>query len=270
MIIKNLRKYGKEPYTIVVVHGGPGAPGEMSSVAKELSKKFGVLEPLQTKDSIKDQIDELKETIIKNTNEPITLIGWSWGAWLSILLASKFPKLIKKLIIVGSGPFESKYVERITKTRMNRLSKNEKERAKELQKLLSANNNSNKDSLLSEFASIFSKTDSYNVFETTEKEIVKVNLDIYQKVWAEAESLRESGELLTCLSNIKCFIIAIHGDYDPHPANGVMIPLKKYKSYSKFILLNKCGHKPWVEKYAREKFYHILIQEQTPLSFHMR
>jgi len=37
-----LRLYGKEPFFIAVVHGGPGAPGSVSPVAKELSQYFGL------------------------------------------------------------------------------------------------------------------------------------------------------------------------------------------------------------------------------------
>jgi hypothetical protein len=56
--MKNLRKYGKSPYEVAVVHGGPGAPGEMAPVAKELSLLTGVLEPLQTADSLEGQVRE--------------------------------------------------------------------------------------------------------------------------------------------------------------------------------------------------------------------
>lgn len=43
--MKNLRKYANEPFKIAVIHGGPGAPGEMAPVARELSSVRGVLEP---------------------------------------------------------------------------------------------------------------------------------------------------------------------------------------------------------------------------------
>ncbi len=43
----NLIKYGTPPYQIAVIHGGPGAAGEMTPVAQELSIDYGVLEPLQ-------------------------------------------------------------------------------------------------------------------------------------------------------------------------------------------------------------------------------
>jgi len=32
--MKNLRKYGKAPFSIAAIHGGPGAPGEMAPVAR--------------------------------------------------------------------------------------------------------------------------------------------------------------------------------------------------------------------------------------------
>ncbi len=44
----NIRKYGNPPFSVAVIHGGPGAPGEMAPVARELSSRWGVLEPLQT------------------------------------------------------------------------------------------------------------------------------------------------------------------------------------------------------------------------------
>jgi len=50
--MKNLRKYGEAPFKVAVIHGGPGAPGEMAPVARELSSVSGVLEPLQTATTI--------------------------------------------------------------------------------------------------------------------------------------------------------------------------------------------------------------------------
>ena len=89
--MKNLRKYGKAPFKVAVIHGGPGAPGEMAPVARELSLVSGVLEPLQTAATIEGQIGELKDILKKNGHLPVTLIGWSWGAWLSFIFAAQYP-----------------------------------------------------------------------------------------------------------------------------------------------------------------------------------
>ena len=61
--------------------------------------------------------------------------------------------------------------------------------------------------------------------------------------------------------NIECPVVAIHGDYDPHPAEGVEKPLASILKNFRFILLQNCGHKPWIEKHAKDIFYEILKQE---------
>ena len=40
----NPRKYGEAPFNVVVIHGGPGAPGEVAPVARKLSENFGIIE----------------------------------------------------------------------------------------------------------------------------------------------------------------------------------------------------------------------------------
>lgn len=255
--MENPRKYGKPPYKIIVVHGGPGAAGEMAPVARELSKGFGVLEPLQTRDSVDGQIREMSEVIKKN-NKQVVLIGWSWGAWLAALTAAKFPKLLKKLILVSSGPFEQKYAEGIMKTRIGRFSKEDKIIFDRVTQSLQ-NQKGNKNKLLKEFGDLLSGVDSFS--EIKHKERIKVDERINSNVWSEAEKLRKTGELLKKIEKISVPVIAIHGDYDPHPWQGVKIPLEKKVKDFKFIMLKKCGHHPWHEKYAKNSFYRILRQE---------
>ena len=94
-------------------------------MAKELSSAWGVLEPLQTASSLEGQVVELKAVLERNGTLPITLIGASWGAWLSFITAARFPVLVGKLILVGSGPFEERFAESIMATRLARLSTEE-------------------------------------------------------------------------------------------------------------------------------------------------
>lgn len=46
--MQNLWIWGKAPFTVAVIHGGPGAGGEMAPVARKLACDYGVLEPIQT------------------------------------------------------------------------------------------------------------------------------------------------------------------------------------------------------------------------------
>lgn len=261
MIMKNVRTYGLSPYTIVVVHGGPGAPGEMRPVARELSKSFGVLEPLQTADSVKGQIEELRKIIEQNTDKPIYLIGYSWGAWLAYLVAAKYPDLVKKLILVSSGPFEDKYAGEIMQTRMKRLSAEDKEKVQHILRALQ--NNESDDALMQEFGLLMEKADTFDALSEKEESIV-FQPEIYKKVWAEASQLRKSGELLQMGNRIASPVIAIHGEYDPHPADGVREPLSRILKDFHFILLEHCGHTPWKEKQAKDIFYQALEKELLP------
>jgi pimeloyl-ACP methyl ester carboxylesterase len=82
--------------------------------------------------------------------------------------------------------------------------------------------------------------------------------DIYQSVWKEASHLRQTGELLQLGKKILCPVVALHGDWDPHPAKGVSEPLQATLKSFQFTLLENYGHKPWIEKRAKDKFYSIL------------
>ena len=105
------------------------------------------------------------------------------------------------------------------------------------------------------------KTDLYNPLPF-KSDVVEYQYNVFRDVWRDAEEFRASGELLKLRKNISCPVVAIHGDYDPHPYMGVRKPLSlgAIRDF-KFILLEKCGHKPWVEKDAMDKFYYVIKKE---------
>jgi pimeloyl-ACP methyl ester carboxylesterase len=258
--MKNLRIYGEAPYSIAVVHGGPGAPGDLAPVARELSIQWGVLEPLQTKDSLDGQVLELKEVLENHGNLPIILIGHSWGAFLSFILAGRYPQLIKKLILVASGPYEAHYAKNLMERRLEKLNDNERANLLSVIEELENPKVLNKDELFSHVGRLLSKADSYHQIEH-DSEVVEFQFEINNKVWVEASVLRSSGNLLELGKNILCPVIAIHGDYDSHPAEGVEKPLTRILADFNFYLLEKCGHYPWYEKKAHFSFYKILKNE---------
>jgi len=258
--MQNLRIYGEAPFNVAVIHGGPGTAGEMAPVARELASNWGVLEPLQTKASLEGQIEELKTVLEKHGDLPVSLIGFSWGAWLSYLVSAHYPSLVKKLILIGSGPFEEKYAERIQRTRLNRLSEKERIEVISLYEDLDNPEVENKSTAFSRFGALFSKADAYNPI-MDESEVIDYDPNIFQSVWKDAAELRRSGQLLKFGRKIKCSVVAIHGDYDPHPAEGVQKPLSATLKSFRFILLTNCGHKPWIERQARDEFYRILKEE---------
>jgi pimeloyl-ACP methyl ester carboxylesterase len=258
--MKNPRTYGTPPYTVAVIHGGPGVSGEMAPVAREISRSYGVSEPLQTERTLTGQVAELKNVLTGQGNLPVILIGHSWGAMLSFIFTAKNPAMVKKLILVSSGVFDDSYAASILSTRLDRLSHHDTIVLDALVTKLNNPESRNKNRIFAEFGKIIGKADSFDpLFYKSEG--IEYNYDIHTKVWAEAQALRKSGALIALGTHIRCPVVAIHGDYDPHPADGVKIPLSRVIKNFRFILLKKCGHLPWLERSARAGFYEIINEE---------
>jgi len=258
--VQPFREYNSPPFNVVVLHGGPGAPGEMAPVAKDLSQYYSVLEPFQTADSLEGQVEELKGIIEQKCVTPVTLVGWSWGAWLGFITSALYPALVKKLILISSGAYEDRYAQNIVQTRLDRLECDELAEAYSLMGAMNDPEIDDKDTGFARLGELISKADAYDPL-LHENEILEYNHDIYKKVWEDAAKLRTSGDLLKLATLIQCPVTAIHGDHDPHLAEGVKEPLSNVLKDFEFILLEKCGHHPWYEKNAREMFFILLKDE---------
>jgi len=257
--MSKLRKYGVSPFSVVVVHGGPGAGGELAPVARALATDRGVLEPFQTENSINKQLEELRSVIETDGDRPITLLGFSWGAWLSFIFAATYPELVEKLVLISSGPFDERYAEKIFDTRMSRLSEDERSEVVSILKALESPEEALTTSSFEQIGSLFSKADTYDEI-THEPAIIEYRPDIFDSVWKEAAEMRRSGRLLQFGKKIKCPVVAIHGDYDSHPAEGVRDTLNDVLTDFEFILLKHCGHTPWLERQARDEFFQLLSE----------
>ena len=257
--MSTVRKWGHGPYSVAVIHGGPGAPGEVAPVARELSSLAGVLEPFQTETTLDGQVQELRSVLVEHGTVPVTLVGFSWGAFLSFLLAARYPELVKKLILVSSPPFEDQYAAGITQTRMKRLHKKGQAEAQELLAKLADPAAANKNALLARLGTLLARADAYDPANVPD-EGFHCQYDVFKGVWDEACELRQKQILIQMAKAIKCPVVAIHGDWDPHPAEGVNDPLAKALPDFRFILLEKCGHRPWIERTASENFYKAIVE----------
>ena len=231
----------------------------MAPVARELvaSSGRGVLEPLQTTATVNSQVEELRAVLEENGDPPVILIGHSWGAWLVFILAARHPSIVKNLVLISSPPFEEKYAAGIMATRLSRLPEAEQKAANLLQEALNNSSGKDRNCTFARLGELFSKADSYDPVPYR-NEVIECQRDIYEGVWPEAEALRNSEELLGLSKRIQCPVVAIHGDYDPHPAAGVKEPLTGVLKDFRFILLENCGHTPWLERQAKTMFFSIL------------
>jgi pimeloyl-ACP methyl ester carboxylesterase len=232
----------------------------MAPVAREICADWGVLEPLQTADSLEGQVQELREVLLGYADTPVAMVGSSWGAMLGFIFAARHPALVEKLVLIGSGVYEPQYAPEITQTRLNRFSEEQRETFFALAGALDDPAVADKDGVLSELGKLIEMVDTYDPLPL-ESEELGCQYDIHQRVWRDAEALRSSGRLLALGKRIDCPVVAIHGDYDPHPADGIRRPLSTVVEDFRFILLENCGHYPWKERQARDAFFEILQHE---------
>jgi pimeloyl-ACP methyl ester carboxylesterase len=259
-IVENPRFYGENPYRVAVIHGGPGAPGGMAPVARELSSVCGILEPFQTATTLDGQVEELKHILEKNGTLPVILVGWSHGATLGCLFSANHPSLIRKLIIIGTPPFEETYAVNIGRDRLLRFDEKERAEVLSLEEFIWDSVEEDKSAAMARLFRMFAKIESYDMVPNQD-DVVEYQLDVNISVGLDTRQKLANSELLKMISGIKCPVLAIHGDYDIRPAEGVRIPLSSVLQDFQFILLEKCGHYPWYEKYARDTFYAVLKNE---------
>jgi pimeloyl-ACP methyl ester carboxylesterase len=253
--MKSSRIYGSPPYSVVLIHGGPGAPGSLAPVAGKLSESRGVVEVLNNGTTIGDQLFEIYEEVIRSCDLPVVLVGHSWGSWLSLIFVSKYPQLVSKIILMGTPPFDKEYAKEIMPTRMKRLD----DRNKELltQYLRTIDSSPDSDDMFRRTGNLLSLADSFEP-AGDEDHVIAYRYDVFRNVWAEAEKMRQSGKLLNLAKGISCPVVAIHGNYDPHPFQGVHQYLKDRLPGFKMHIIDKCGHYPWNETHAADNFYNIL------------
>jgi pimeloyl-ACP methyl ester carboxylesterase len=166
---------------------------------------------------------------------------------------------VRKLILVGCPPLEDRFVPRIQSARLSRLTKDQRRELGEISAALEDPSTKNSNPLFDRFGALMSMADSFHPLPGDGEEI-PVQADINRRVWSAAAAMRASSELLGLGKQIRCPVVAIHGDYDPHPAEGVEQPLKSVVKDFRFVLLPHCGHAPWREKEARDLFFTRLAE----------
>ncbi len=253
------RTYGEPPVRVVVVHGGPGSPGSMAPVARRLGSRRGVFEPFQRADSLIGQVVELRGQLDRNSDTPVVLVGSSWGAMLGFVFTATFGSYVSKLVMVGSGVFDEHYAPEIDAIRRTRLTGDARTRLNTLLDLLDAGGRA-READLAELGRLLTRADAYDPV-TLDTEAETFDVALFAKVWPDMQALRRTGELVRLGEKIHCPVVAIHGDHDPHPIEGIERPLRAVLRDVRFVRLDRCGHLPWIERHAADRFFEVLEAE---------
>ena len=232
----------------------------MAPVARVLGRKFGVLEPLITARSLEGQIAELTQLLAREAEEPTTLIGHSYGSWLSVMVAARAPHLVAKLVLVSSGAFTAERAADIELERRSRLSEEEGLESERLALAFESATAQEREMIWLKYGELCIKSDSYDPVDAP-NEVLPGGAAVFQAVWPEVALQRDSGQLLGMAATLVCPVVAIHGDYDPQPVIGVAQPLEEAVKDFHCVILANCGHTPWIEHNAQAEFYAVLARE---------
>jgi pimeloyl-ACP methyl ester carboxylesterase len=233
-----VRRYGAAGPTVIVLHGGPGAPGYMAPVARALADEFVVLEPLQRPSggaplTVAQHIADLDE-IVRSLGDGgggdarPALIGSSWGGMLALAYAAAHPAAARAVVVIGSGTFDLE-----ARARMRALLDERRGLSFDAQYTFAAAGDE----------------------ETPGRAFDRV---ANQETWNDMLRLQTEGVYPAAFRAILVPVLMLHGTYDPHPGalirDGLapLIPQLEYREWE------RCGHYPWLEKHARDDFYATL------------
>lgn len=222
-----VRQYGNSGPFAIVLHGGPGAAGEMAPIARELADSFRVLEPFQRPSgavplTVATHIADLRGLISPGA----ALVGFSWGAMLALAFAAAHPELAGPLVLIGCGTFDTSARARLRATIYER----------QRQGLLPY---------------------SHDLLPA-EPEPIEFDARAQQETWADMVRLQEESVYPAAFAAIRGPVLMLHGADDPHPGRRIHESLRPYLPQIEYREFRQCGHYPWLERAARDEFFATL------------
>jgi len=258
-----VRHYGSSGPEVVVLHGGPGAPGSAAGLARSLAKHFHVLEPLQRRSgrvplNVSRHVEDLSAVIL----QPATLIGWSWGAMLGLSFTARYPQDVAALVLIGCGTYDENSRAILRRTLDERLGENGLHAAAELEsRLTSELDVVERDLILGKLGALHMNAESYDIDSTPDPaDNLPVDEAGHVETWNDVLRLQRDGIEPQTFRAVTTRVLMIHGSEDPHPGGLTRELLRRYIPQLEYIELDRCGHEPWRERHARDRFV-ALVQE---------
>lgn len=263
-----VRRHGHHGPVVAVLHGGPGAPGSAVSLARGLADRFTVLEPLQRRSggpplTVACHVEDLAAVL----PEGAALVGHSWGAMLALSFAAAHPGWARSLALVGCGTYHSAEREAYREALAGRLPEDDRRREELNRRIEAASSDAELSRLLGRLRDLVVEAQSYDPLPGPE-EPVEVDGSGHRETWADVLRRQEEGVEPAAFSAITCPVLMLHGDDDPHPGPATFERLRQFIPHLQYRGFPRCGHRPWVERHAREAFLAALGEwlerEATP------
>ena len=255
-----VREYGTAGPLVLVLHGGPGAPGYMAPVARGLSKEFRVLEPFQRGSggeplTVGRHVSDLHEVVGSHSpGARVALVGHSWGAMLALAYAAAHPGLVTALALVGCGTFDPVARDRFRATCDQRMDNSLRRRLERLPE-----QEPDPDERLRAQGNLILPLYSYDLL-TDDLGVEACDARAHEETWQDMVWLQEEDEYPAAFSAIDAPVIMLHGAVDPHPGQMIRASLEPYLPQIEYREWERCGHYPWLERAVRDEFFQVLCE----------
>ncbi len=253
-----LRTYGSVGPTVIVLHGGPAAAGTAAPIARGLAGSFRVLEPWQrgsggSELSVAGHVADLDELVRAECRSAPALVGQSWGAMLALAYAAAHPAAAGPLVLVSCGSFDPVARARLHKTLEQRTGA---ELRLQLQRL--AEQCPDQDRRLTESYRLTRDLYDVAVVDNEPEQTGPLDVTAHLETWHDMLRLQKQGIYPRAFEAIRSPVLMIHGADDPHPGRLIRHSLEPFLPQLEYVELARCGHRPWFERHARDRFFTVL------------
>ena len=253
------RVHGGVP--LVVLHGGPGAPGSARGLALLLARRHWVLAPLQRwSDTVPLSVAKHVEDLAEVAPEHAILVGHSWGAMLALSYTALHPARVRALALVGCGTYGDAEREAYKRAFASCMNPERAARRAELRKNLEQHRSElERDRLRAELAALAVEAMSYDGL-TEPEAYARVDERGGRETWDDVLRLQREGIEPARFAAIRVPALMLHGDDDPHPGRLTHQTLRAHMPQLEYVGFACCGHEPWRERRAGEAFEQTLFE----------
>jgi len=243
---------------VIVLHGGPGAPGSAAGLARGLAAGFRVLEPWQRGSAdggpltVAQHVDDLLALAAAECpGEQPALVGHSWGAMLALAAAAAAPTAFAALALVGCGTFDEAARTQYTLALEQRGGKG-------FLASLAALDHSEMDPDRRLLAKAERFDAAFGVDLLPEVSHAALDARAHAETWTDMLRLQAADVYPAAFAAIRAPVLMLHGAQDPHPGSLIRDSLLPFLPQLEFRAFARCGHYPWRERAVRAEFFALL------------
>jgi pimeloyl-ACP methyl ester carboxylesterase len=240
---------------VVLLHGGPGAPGSLASLAEDLADAFRVLEPFQRGSggaplTVARHVADLQDLVTAQPAPP-AIVGHSWGAMLALAHAAAHPGSVASLALVGCGTFDPAARRRLEEIRASRMDAALRADLERLARTIADPHE--------RLAAIAQRTLSVDCCDLlAEPSPASCDARAHRETWEDMLRLQTEGVYPKAFAAIRVPVLMLHGADDPHPGALIRASLVRSLPHLQYREWERCGHYPWLERAARDGFLAVL------------